>query len=336
MEIKIGQKIIGSNHPTYIIAEIGINHEGDPKVAEELIKRAVDCKVDAVKFQTFTAENLISRHSENFIFFKKLELSQETYLNLFKLATDLGVDFLSTPFDPEAVDFLDNLGVPAFKIASGDITYLPLLEHIAKKEKPIILSTGMSQLEEINEAVRLIESKGNNQIILLHCLSSYPARIEDINLRAINVLKRNYPYSVGYSDHSQELAIPLAALGQGAVLIEKHFTLDKNRTGYDHNVSADPDDMAQLVKNIRIIELAQGVFKKQLATSEKSIITQARRSIVAKKPIKKGTLLEEDLLNFLRPCPANGIPVNKLKDVVEKRTAVDIDGGVILRWEHLH
>jgi len=264
MKTKIGDKLIGEEEPCFIIAEAGVNHNGSIELAKKLIDAAKDAGADAVKFQTFKTENVVVKDAQKaeyqkettgegsqYEMIKKLELTEEDFRELADYAKEKDIMFLSSPFDKESVDLLNELDVPAFKVGSGEITNLPLLRYIAKKEKPIILSTGMSTLGEIEEALDVIRSEGVEDIILLHCVSNYPARIEDVNLRALGTLKQAFKLPVGFSDHTLGITAPIAAVALGACVIEKHFTLDRNLPGPDHKASLEPEELKEMAKAIR-------------------------------------------------------------------------------------
>ena len=271
-KIKAGDRYIGEDEPCFIIAEAGVNHNGDINLARKLIDVAVEAGADAVKFQTFKAEEVVTKGAEKadyqkkttglkesqFEMLKRLELTGRDFEELFAYAQRKDIIFLSSPFDKGSVDLLDRLGVPAFKVGSGEITNFPLLKHIARKKKPIILSTGMSTLGEVEEALEVIRKDGATDIILLHCVSSYPAKMEDMNLKVIETLRHAFKLPVGLSDHSIGIAIPVAAVSLGACVIEKHFTLDKNLPGPDHRASLEQDELKQMVKAIRDVEKAMG------------------------------------------------------------------------------
>lgn len=329
-KIKIGDKLIGDGEPTFITAEIGVNHNGDVRLAKKLVDAAKDAEVDAVKFQTFKAERVVTRSAEKaeyqkeitgsmeyqYSMLKKLELTKKDFKELFDYTGKKDVIFLSSSFDKESVDLLDKLGILAFKVASGEITNFPLLEYIAKKGKPIILSTGMSTLGEIEEALEVFRKKGNNQIILLHCVTSYPAKIKDANLRVIETLRHRFMLPVGFSDHTLGDTIPIAAATLGAVLIEKHFTLDRTLPGPDHRASLEPDELKGMVRAIREVEKALGDGVKKPTEDEKRIKKVVRRSIVAKVEIPKGTVITEDMLDLKRP--GTGIEPKHLNKVIGK------------------
>lgn len=304
---------------TYIIAEAGVNHNGDFELAKKMILEGKKAGVDAVKFQTFIAGNLVSSNAKKADYqmkstdskesqqdmLKKLELSFQEFSLLKKYAEELSIDFISTPFDEVSVDFLDTLNMPFWKIPSGEITNLPYLLKISKTQKPIILSTGMCTLEEIGEALNIFAHYNREDIILLHCNTEYPTPFYDVNLNAMQTLKEKFHVKVGYSDHTQGIEVPIAAVALGAAVIEKHFTLDKKMSGPDHKASLEPDELKAMVKAIRNIETALGNGEKQPSESEKKNRVVARKSIVAKKDIKKGDIFTEE--NITTKRPGNGI-----------------------------
>lgn len=318
---------------TYIIAEAGVNHNGDFELAKKMILESKKAGVDAIKFQTFKASNLVSSNAKKADYqmkstdnkesqqdmLKKLELSFQEFWLLKEYASELNIDFISTPFDEESVDFLDTLNMPFWKIPSGEITNLPYLFKIAKTKKPIILSTGMCTLAEIGEALDIFGDYNREDITLLHCNTEYPTPFEDVNLNAIKTLKERFHVKVGYSDHTQGIEVPIAAVALGAVVIEKHFTLDKSMPGPDHKASLEPDELKEMVKTIRNIEIALGNGEKYPSKSEKKNITVARKSIVAKKDIKKGEIFTET--NITTKRPGNGIsPMEWFKVIGSKAT----------------
>jgi N,N'-diacetyllegionaminate synthase len=320
--IKIGDNIVGRGYPCFIIAEAGVNHNGNPEKAIQLVKAAAGAGADAVKFQTLTAEGLCSRCSPYFDLFRPLELDRKAWEEIAAAARELGIIFISTPFDEESVDLLDELGVPAFKIASGDLTHLPLIEYIAEKNKPIILATGIATIEEIDEALAAIHGTGNEDVALLHCVSSYPAPVEDMNLRSINTLEDRYDVPVGLSDHSMGSLVPVTAVALGAALIEKHFTLDSSLDVPDKELSLDPAEFKEMVRKIRTVEQALGNGIKKPSQSELEIRDAARRSIVAKRDIPKGTTISADMIKIVRP--GTGIAPKDLKKVIGSIARHDI------------
>ena len=310
-KVRVSNKLIGEEELCFLIAEAGVNHNGNIELAKKLIDVAKDAGADAVKFQTFTTEGLLSKnivvpkHVESreslFETIRKLELSEEEHYELSEYCNQKGIIFMSTPLDNKSVDLLDDIGVPVFKVASCDLDNLPLLNYIAKKEKPIILSTGMGTISEVGEAVEVIKSYGNNDIILLHCVSAYPPKVEEVNLRAINTLREAFKLPVGYSDHTIGITIPLAAVAMGAKVIEKHFTLDKKMEGPDHAVSADPADLKNLISGIREIEKSFGTGVKSPSKDEIEMKKSFRKSIVANTDIMKGEIITPEMLSIKRP-----------------------------------
>jgi N,N'-diacetyllegionaminate synthase len=315
---------------TYIIAEAGVNHNGDMNIAKRLIEVAKAAGADAVKFQTFKTELLVSKNApkadyqkattdadENqFDMIKKLELSVDDHAVLIDYCREIGIEFLSSPFDLESIDLLHEIGLPLFKIPSGEITNLPYLKKIAAFNKRVILSTGMSTLEEVEKAVNLIVANGTdkNKITLLHCNTEYPTPYEDVNLKAMQTMKSTFGVEVGYSDHTQGIEVPIAAVALGATVIEKHFTLDKSLPGPDQLASLDPQELKQMVDGIRRIEKALGSGAKEVSASEKKNIAIARKSIVAAVDIKKGELFSEKNIAVKRP--GNGISPMKWESVL--------------------
>ncbi len=340
-EITIGNKKIGVDNPTYIIAEIGSNHNRDKKIAKKMIDKAADARVDAVKFQTFKAEKLYSKKTPKFSkdtitpfdLIKSIELPREWHKELFEYAVDKNLHFLSSPFDYEAVDLLDKIGVPAYKIASFEITDLELLKYVAKKTKPIILSTGMANIEEIEEALEAIRKQGNNNIVLLHCNSMYPTPVEIVNLTAINIMSTIFKIPIGFSDHTIGIHIPIAAVAKGAKVIEKHFTLDRKMKGPDHHFAVEPDELKQMVQNIRDVEKAQGTGVKEVSKKEREMYEKGRRSIIAAQDISKGTKITKEMLIIKRP--GFGIKPKFLDKVIGKTSKKDIAADQWITWEDI-
>lgn len=301
MNIRIAEKQIGKKYPVFVVAEAGINHNGNVKIAKNMISSAKDCGADAIKFQTFRAGDLASKKSKFFKIFKKVEIDYTHLGELSDHAKKERIIFFSTPFSEEAVDVLSDLHVPAFKIASGDITHIPLIKKVASKKKPIIISTGMSNFAEIDFAVKTIKSERNNKIIIMHSVTSYPTPSSDANLRAINTLQCRYKYPIGYSDNGAGILVPIIAVSLGARIIEKHFTLNKKMNGPDHSFSADPNELSLLVKKIRETEIILGDGKKNPQPSELQNIQHARRSIITLVDIKKGDKLTYSNIAIKRP-----------------------------------
>jgi N,N'-diacetyllegionaminate synthase len=333
---KIGDKIIGNGNPAFIIAEAGVNHNGDINLAKQLVDKAVLAGVDAIKFQTFKTEKLVTGYADmaeyqkdnigsrdsQFNMLKKLELSYENFIELEAYCKCKEIMFLSTPFDFESADFLEAIGVKAFKIASGDLTNIPLLEHIAKFNKPMILSSGMSTLLEIEEVLNAIYCLGNKEVAVLHCTSNYPASLQSVNLNAMNTIKDTFNIVSGYSDHTEGITISIAAVAMGANIIEKHFTLDKNMEGPDHKASLSPIELKELTVAIRDVEMALGTGIKGYNSSEVDTMKAARKSIVASRYIKIGESINLMDLDFKRP--GTGLSPKLYMDIVGKKTKRDI------------
>lgn len=311
----------------YIIAEAGVNHNGSFDLACRLVDAAKAAGADCIKFQTFRAQNLVSRNAGKADYQKattgdgsqadmltKLELSYEAFSRLKQYCEEVGITFLSTPFDLESVAFLDALGVPFWKIPSGEVTNLPYLEALAKTGRPVVMSTGMCEMDEIEAALRVLREHGTSDIRLLHCNTEYPTPFADVNLRAMETMRRAFGVEVGYSDHTKGIEVPIAAAALGATIIEKHFTLDRNMEGPDHKASLEPDELAAMVSAIRNIEQALGSGEKTASPSERKNIAVARKSIVAKRAIKAGERLTEDNLTVKRP--GSGVSPMRWRDVL--------------------
>ncbi len=344
-EYQMSGRIIGANQPCFIIAEAGVNHNGDLDLAHQLIDVAIDVGADAIKFQTFRAEHLSTADApkatyqlettnageSQFEMLRRLELDAAAHAALIAHCRDKHMVFLSTPFDEASADLLETLGVSAFKTPSGEITNLPYLSHVAHKNKPMIVSTGMAFLGEVETAVRTIEATGNNALALLHCVSNYPANPADINLRAMLTMARAFNVEVGYSDHTPGIEVALAAVTLGACIIEKHFTLDQNLPGPDHQASAEPAELAALVRGIRIVEAALGDGRKQPAASEANTAAVARKSLVAAYDIPAGTALTETMIAFKRP--GTGLPPAMREYLIGRVTRRAISAGTLLTLE---
>ena len=314
----------------FIIAEAGVNHNGSIHLAKKLIDVAADAGVDAVKFQTFKAQNLAtiyakkanyqknltSQNESQFEMLKKLELTREMHIELINYCKTKNLKFLSSPFDIESIELLKNLGLKMFKIPSGEITNLPFLRHIGKLNKKVILSTGMSNMNEIKIALEVLIRSGTkiNNITVLHANTEYPTPMEDVNLKAMLTIGRELNVNFGYSDHTLGIEVDIAAVAMGAKCIEKHFTLDHNMEGPDHKASLEPDKLKEMVKAIRNIEVALGSHIKKPTKSELQNIQIARKSIVAKTKIKKGALLNENNITIKRP--SGGISPMKWDEVL--------------------
>jgi N,N'-diacetyllegionaminate synthase len=343
-DILIGQRVIGSGAGVFLIAEIGINHGGSVSQAEKLIDAAAESGADAVKFQSFRVDRLLipsrDRYAQQtdgaesaYQMLRRCELSWEDQERLKRHADERGVLFLSTPFDEESADFLDSLGVPAFKIASADITHVPLLRHVASKGKPILLSTGMSFLSEVADAIWNLRSAGAKEVLLLHCVSAYPAAPQHMNLRALQTLQSYFEMPVGLSDHSVGILLPLIAVALGAVVIEKHFTLDKAAPGPDHKVSMDPAELKLLVQSLRDVEASLGDGRKRPSDVEEESRLFGRRSIVAAVDIRANESIARWMLTFKRP--GSGLEPRYWEKVVGMTARRNIGKDTILQWEDL-
>jgi len=326
-----------------IIAEAGVNHNGSLENAKKLILAGAEAGVDYVKFQTFKVNKLVSKdakkadyqkintkdeNTSQFEMLKKLEMPESWHHELIKYAKSLNVKFLSTGFDEESIDFLDTINIDLFKIPSGEITNKPFLEHIAKKQKRIIVSTGMANINEVRAAIEVLENNGiqKNSITILHCNTEYPTPMLDVNLNAMLSLKEEFQVNIGYSDHTLGIEVPIAAVALGATVIEKHFTLDKNMEGPDHKASLDPLELKQMVNSIRNIEMAlSGSGIKEPSPSELKNIQIARKSIHTNKSLSKGQTLKREDLIMMRP--GDGISPMEVDLFVNKKIAYDLPGG---------
>ena len=353
MNIKINKtKEVYNFSEPYIIAEIGANHNGDIELAKKIIDSAKLCGADAVKFQSWTPKTLIAKEEyernqsyddgdggkKHFGSLKemvqKYYLREEQHFELKAYCEKIGIDFCSSPFSKLEVDLLVKLDVPFLKIASMDINNLELLKHMAKTQKPILLSTGMSTISEIEQAVKTIEAEGNKQIIILHCISIYPPEYEDIHLNNIKMLQQTFDYPIGFSDHTIGTSIPLASVALGACVIEKHFTLDKDMPGWDHQISADPRELKEIVRESKNIQQALGSFSRIVSEDEESKKLKFRRSIVAGKTLKKGELLKLEDLEVKRP--GTGIAPDEIKYVVGRTLNRDINTDELILWKDLN
>lgn len=315
---------------TFIIAEAGVNHNGDIEIAKKMIDAASAAGADAVKFQTFKAERIVAINApkaeyqiENtnntesqYQMLKKLEIDKETHLELMEYCKEKNIMFLSTPFDIDSVHMLVELGIEIIKIPSGEITNLPYLREVARQKKKVILSTGMSNMQEVKDAVDILRQNGTEDITVLHCNTQYPTPMEDVNLRAMISMREELELPVGYSDHTQGIEVPIAAAAMGATVVEKHFTLDKTMEGPDHKASLEPDELSEMVKAIRNIEKALGDGNKNITESEKDNLSIVRKSIVAACRIEKGELFTEKNLTVKRP--GNGISPMKWDEIIGK------------------
>jgi N,N'-diacetyllegionaminate synthase len=340
--VYIGSKRIGEKQPCFIIAEAGINHNGKLSLAKKLVDVAVRAGADAVKFQTFKAEGVVTdnvgiatyakknirKNLTQLQMIKRYELSYDEFKELKRYCDKKEIIFLSTPHSFDAIDFLEDL-VPAYKFGSGDLTNLPALHYAAGKQKPILLGTGMATLQEVRTAIRTIQSSGNHQIVVLHCTTNYPCPPEEVNLRAMQTMQHTLHCLVGYSDHTIGITVPVMAATLGAVVIEKHFTLSKNMPGPDHAASLEPTELTQMVAAIRTIETILGSYTKKPTPSEKEIMRLVRKSIVAAHDIKKGVVLRRSMLDIKRP--GTGLSPIHLQQLLGKKTKKQIKKDELIR-----
>ena len=324
-----------------------MNHNGDLNQVKELVRQARQAGADCVKFQTFKAERVVTASApkaayqlkvtdpveSQFAMLRKLELSESDHRVLIDQCQREGILFLSTPYSMEDAEMLHDLGVPSFKIASGQLVELPFLAALARFNKPVILSTGMATLDETREAVATLRDHGCNQIVVLQCTTNYPSRIADTNLRAMATLAEATGTAVGYSDHTEGITACLAAVALGACVIEKHFTLDHTLPGPDHRCSSEPAELTALVRGIRDIEISLGDGVKRPAETELANLTGVRRSIATARDLPAGHVIGEHDLQFLRP--ATGLPPRDWDRVVGRRTTTALAGGTLLAWEHI-
>jgi len=344
--IKIANRMIGLGYPCFIVAEAGVNHNGKFSLAKKMVDTAKKAGADAIKFQIFSAERVVTKIAQKTAYqrkatgkgsqyemLKKLELKEDEFRKLAAYAKRKNIIFLASVFDENGVELLDELRVPAFKVPSGEITNFPLLKQIATKRKPIILSTGMSTLGEIAEALEVIRREGSNEIILLHCVSDYPAKVEEMNLRAMNTLKEAFGLPVGLSDHTLNLDIPIAAAALGAKVIEKHFTLNRRLPGPDQKASLEPDELKEMIARIREVEKALGNGVKKPTKSEEILKEAVRRSIAARIDIPKGTVITMEMLDLKRP--GTGLEPRYLEKVIGRKTRIDIMADELITFEKL-
>jgi N,N'-diacetyllegionaminate synthase len=344
MEFKIQNKMVGDRHPVFFIAEAGVNHNGSIDLGKKLIDIAVDAGADAVKFQTFKTENIITPeapkstyHIETtgadkeqswFELLKTQEMSKDMHIELIDYCNNRSIIFLSTPYDEESVDLLEELNVPAFKIASTDTSNTILLSYIAQKGRPMIISTAMATMEEIEDAVKIIRKQGLENFAVLQCTGNYPSRLEDSNLKVLQTYCEKLNCIVGFSDHTEELINPVAATAMGAKIYEKHFTLDKSLPGPDHRMSLEPTELKQTVKAIRDTEEALGNPDKRVLKSEKENRVKLRKSIVTTKSIEKNTIIKRNMLAIKRP--GNGITPSEIYNIIGKKVKYDLKEDYVL------
>lgn len=355
-EIKIGGKPVGKNNPVFIIAEAGVNHNGDVGLAKKLVAAAKDAGADAVKFQTWITEEVMMKNVEKpsyqkettgdeetqFDMVKKLELTDDETREVAAYAKEIGITFLSTPEGKHCVDLLEDIGAPAFKVGSGDLDNYPHLKYVAGKNKPIILSTGMATMEDVEDSVNFLRACGNNQIILLHCTTSYPAKLSEVNLNSMLAMEK-FGLPVGYSDHTEEITVPVFAVSVGACVIEKHFTLDRNFPGPDHKASLEPNELKEMVYRIKNFEpgsfeidekerkMIMGSSNKCPTVSEKELEHLVKKYVVAGVDIKEGSVITENMLAVKRTGGA-GLSPRKFFDIVDRKAAQKIKRNEPIEW----
>ncbi len=338
----IGSREVGPGRPCFVIAEAGVNHNGDPELAAKLVERAADAGADAVKFQTFRADDLATAGAPKAAYqeaaavdgesqlemLRRLELDADAHRALAEQARRRGVVFLSSAFDAASVELLDGLDIAAFKVASPDVVNVPLLRWIGAKRRPVILSSGAADLDEVERAVGVLRRAGAGGIVALHCVSAYPAAASDANLRAMQTMADRLGVPIGYSDHTEGTDVALAAAALGACAIEKHFTLDRALPGPDHRASLEPDELGELIRGVRRVESALGDGVKRRRPAEQEVAVAVRRSLAAAEPLTAGTVLEEAMLIPLRP--GTGIPPDRIDDVVGRRLRRELARGELL------
>ena len=331
--VSIEERKIGEGYPTFIIAEAGVNHFGKIDRAYRLVDMAVEAEVDALKIQVYNTSEMIRSDAKAWVNRMKLkELSQEDVVKVQEYCKKRNIIFLASAHDLSSVDFLDEIGIPAFKIGSGELRNLTFMKCVAKKNHPVVLSTGMSTLQDVESAVAAIRSSGNNNLILLHCVTLYPTHPAEANLRAIDTLKQHFLVPVGYSDHTVGYNIVLAAVARGASVIEKHIALEKEIPGtWDPIVSCDREELTQMVHSIRSIEAALGDGVKSPNRRELGSVKWARKSIVCRARIEKGTVITESMLCAKRP--GDGVPPDEIGFFVGKKAKREIEGESLMRME---
>lgn len=346
--ITIEQRAIGAGSPAFVIAEIGVNHNGDPEIAHKMIDAIADVGCDCVKFQTFSAAEFCNNPDDVYEYvsqgkvvresmlemFQRLELKRDEFVKLFAHARERGLAAMSTPTDRAAVDLLVDIGVEAFKVGSDDLVYSPFLKYVAGKGKPVIISTGMAALEDVERAVFALEAAGNRELVILHCVSLYPTPEDEVNLRRIETLRRTFPQAVvGFSDHSWGIRAALGAVALGASVIEKHFTLDNDMPGPDHRFSANPQQLGDLVREVRLLEKQLGRSTFELSGEEQKMAALCHRSIYAGRALPKGQVLSDR--DFVYRRPGTGLMPYHTDSLVGRRLNTAIAEGTALSFDLL-
>ncbi|MEK6938095.1 MAG: N-acetylneuraminate synthase family protein [Nanoarchaeota archaeon] len=341
MEIEIDGRKIGDGHPCYFIVDIGSNHDGDIDRAKMLIDLAKESGAEAVKFQHFNTNKIVSKEGFEGLkssfqakwdkpvveVYRAAEFHRSWTKELMNYAKKVGITFFSSPYDFEAVNILEELNVPAHKIGSGDITWLESIKYIASKGKPVILGTGASTMEEIAEAVETIKSTGNDKLVLLQCVTNYPSSFENANVKAMQLLRKRFGTLVGYSDHTPGHVVAMATVALGGCMIEKHFTDDKNRKGPDHPFAMDAKEFKEMVGNVRLLEKSLGREVKELYPEEKETVILQRRCIRATRDVPAGSILSKEMLEVLRPAPKGTLCPKEMERIIGKAIKVKISKG---------
>lgn len=343
--IRIGERLVGDGQPCYVIAEAGVNHNGDPTLARRLVSVAAAAGADSVKFQKRSVRDILVQAALDVPYTSpnalgdtygahrdRLELSADTYGDLAEHCRKEGITLLASAWDAASADFLEELGVPAFKLASADLTNLPLIEHVARKRRPLILSTGMSDLEEVRDAVRAVR-RHHDQLVLLQCTSTYPAEYAELNLRTMGLLRQEFGCLVGYSGHERGLATTYAAVALGACIVERHFTLDRTMRGPDHAASLEPRGLELLVRDIRHVDAALGVAAKRLLPSERPVRARLAKSVVAARDIPAGRVITRDDLAV--KGPGTGISPRAIERLVGVTARQTVAADTLLPVEAL-
>jgi len=346
--VDLGPAVVGKGHEPFIVAEIGSNHNGDMSLCREIIDAAVRVGADAVKFQSWTEDTLISeeeyqRNTEydnkkkHFGTLREMvreyQFTPDQHREIQQYCTQKGITFCSSVFSEQEADLLEELGVPFYKIASMDINNLPLLEYVARKGRPMIVSTGMATMGEIEQAVNTVRGAGNDQIVLLHCVSVYPPDMDLVNLRNMGTLRRAFEVPVGFSDHTLGTAIPLAAIARGACFVEKHFTIDKDLPGWDHAISSNPEELETIVESGEEIDRALGSTIRTVSQPEREKRIQFRRSAIAQESLSEGQELSRDKIAFKRP--GSGIVPDEFEYAEGRTLAESVEEGHVIRWHHI-
>jgi sialic acid synthase SpsE len=334
MPLTIDDTTVGTAHSPFVIAEIGMNHNGDIELGKEMIRAAAEAGADAVKFQSFRTERFLSERVSARDEYAQYELTPEDHEILKAEAHAQDLSFLSTPFDAESVDLLDGLGVPCFKIASSDLTNYPFLEYVAEKGKPMILSTGYATFSEVAKAVETVRDGGNEELVLLHCVSTYPTPPEEMNLGAIRTLAEAFESPVGLSDHTKGSPVaPITATAFGASIIEKHFTTDNSLPGFDHEISENPETFQRMVDRIRTTHEALGMGRKVPRESELESKSSVRRSLFWESSYESGTDVTDEMILAMRP--GDGIRPDQLDSISGTVLAEDVEAGEQVEFSHL-